>query len=311
MFSYCADPASLEGLTWFSCYLTSGTHLAFYWSFLVVIFLLLVTAPAALLMGLGGAMAMRSPLVPLRGLGWLYTSTVRGIPDIIFFLFVPIAIGQGIEVLMHQVQCPDWQEPIRQGNDFLVCPDARVPSGNAPQWVHNAWGLGLAVLSFALVFGAFVANTLYGAMRAVPRAQVETAEAYGMTRRQAFFRIVMPQMWIFALPGLSNIWMILLKATPLLFLLGVQDIVYWARELGAQKTSLYSYPHPDWRIWYFLVILVFYLVVTWLSERFFNRLTRRLSLSLPTAEGAAARADAARREQAGAVRLAESREAAS
>ncbi len=290
MFEYCADPESLSTFYWFTCYLTSGTHLAFYWSFIVVIVLLLITAPAALLTGLGGAMAMRSRYLPLRWLGRIYTSMVRGIPDIVFFLFVPIAIGQGIEWVLHQIQCPDWSEPIRQGNDWNVCSAARMPPTDAPAWVRDLYGFVLAIVAFSLVFGAFVANTLYGAMNAVPRQQVETAEAYGMTRRQAFFRIVMPQMWIFALPGLSNIWMILVKATPLLFLLGIQDIVYWARELGGTKTSLYTYPHPDWRVWYFLVILVFYLLLTWVSERTFDRLTERFSISLPTAEGAKARA---------------------
>lgn len=294
MFEYCADPEALSTFYWFTCYLTSGTHMAFYGSFVVVILLLLITAPAALLTGLGGAMAMRSRYLPLRWLGRIYTSMVRGIPDIVFFLFVPIAIGQGIEWVLHHVQCPDWSEPIRQGNDWNVCSAARMPPSNAPSWVRDVYGFGLAVVAFALVFGAFVANTLYGAMNAVPRQQVETAEAYGMTRRQAFFRIVMPQMWIFALPGLSNIWMILVKATPLLFLLGIQDIVYWARELGGTKTSLYTYPHPDWRVWYFLVILVFYLLVTWISEKVFDRLTERFSITLPTAEGAKARA---RRDQ--------------
>ena len=63
--------------------------------------------------------------------------------------------------------------------------------------------------------------------------------------------------------------MILVKATPLLFLLGVEDVVYWARELGGSKTSAHSYPHGDWRLWYFLGLLVFYLSLTWLSEKFF------------------------------------------
>jgi polar amino acid transport system permease protein len=84
-------------------------------------------------------------------------------------------------------------------------------------------------------------------------------------------------MWIYALPGLSNLWQILVKATPLLFLLGVEDIVYWARELGGTKTSVYDYPHGDWRIYYFLVLLVFYLALTKLSEMGFGRLTRRFS----------------------------------
>jgi polar amino acid transport system permease protein len=114
-------------------------------------------------------------------------------------------------------------------------------------------------------------------MRSVPRTQVETAEAYGMSARQTFWRIVVPQMWVYALPGLSNLWMILVKATPLLFLLGVEDIVYWARELGGSKTSAFTYPHPDWRLWYFLGLLVFYLLLTRISEIALERLTRRLS----------------------------------
>ena len=136
------------------------------------------------------------------------------------------------------------------------------------------------------MFGAFAANTLYGAMRAVPKAQTETAEAYGMSKGQAFRRVLLPQMWIFALPGLSNLWMILIKATPLLFLLGIQDIVYWARELGGSKTtSFYTYPHSDWRLWYFLVVLVFYLALTWVSEHGFSRLMDRMSLGQDTAGG--------------------------
>ena len=79
--------------------------------------------------------------------------------------------------------------------------------------------------------------------------------------------------------------MILIKATPLLFLLGVEDIVYWARELGGTKTARFAYPHPDWRLGYFLVLLVFYLGLTWVSEKFFNNLTRRVSKGQTTIGG--------------------------
>ena len=139
------------------------------------------------------------------------------------------------------------------------------------------------------VFGAFAANVLYGAMGAVPRAQLETAEAYGMTPRQIDRRILIPQMWTYALPGLSNLWMILIKATPLLFLLGVEDIVYWARELGGSKTSTYAYPHGDWRVWYFLALLGFYLGMTWVSQRIIDRMAARLSRGQATMAGEAIR----------------------
>ncbi|WP_410216967.1 ABC transporter permease [Paracoccus sp. (in: a-proteobacteria)] len=288
MFSYCTDPSLLEGLAWLSCYLTSGTHMLFYASFGTVLLLLAVTAPIALLFGFGGAMASRSRIAPLRWFGKIYTSMVRGIPDIIFFLFVPIALDQGFEWVRHKVLC-NSDQPVWQGNDFVVCAAAKLPANSSAPWVHDAYGILLAVIAFSIVFGAFAANVLYGAMQAVPRAQLETAEAYGMTPRQVSRRVLIPQMWTYALPGLSNLWMILIKATPLLFLLGVEDIVYWARELGGSKTSAFSYPHPDWRLYYFLGILVFYLGMTWISERVLGRVTRRLSRGQATMGGEAQR----------------------
>ena len=285
MFAACADPDTLENLMWFTCYLTSGKHLAFYASFGTVILLIAITAPIALLFGFSGAMAARSHFLPLRWLGKSYTAIVRGVPDIAFFLFFVIALDQALEYLRHEVKCPDWNKSVWQGNDFVVCSAAKMPLGNSAQWVHEVYGFSLAVFTFAIVFGAFAANVLFGAMQAVPRTQMETAEAYGMTRRQSFWRIMVPQMWVYALPGLSNLWMVLIKATPLLFLLGVEDIVYWARELGGLKTSVYDYPHPDWRLFYFLGLLVFYLAFTRVSEIALERIMQRLSHGQATTGG--------------------------
>jgi polar amino acid transport system permease protein len=289
MFSACADPSGLNGLAWLGCYLTTGKHIDFYWSFLTVLILLAITAPIALSFGFGGAMAARSPLLPVRLVGKGYTAMVRGIPDIVFFLFFVIALDQGLEWMVHQTRCPDWTDPIRQGLEFRVCPEAKIPSGNAAQVWHRLYGFGLAVVTFSIVFGAFAANVLYGAMQAVPKAQLETGESFGMSQRQVFHRILVPQMWVYALPGLSNLWMILIKATPLLFLLGVQDIVYWARELGGSKTSAFAFPHPDWRLYYFLGLLVFYLCMTRVSEIVLGRLTQRLTRGQATLAGDAQR----------------------
>ncbi|AAV94594.1 ABC transporter permease subunit [Ruegeria pomeroyi] len=293
MFSYCTDPDTLDTVRWFSCFLTNGVHLSFYMSFIKVLVLLLVTAPVALAVGFAGAMATRATLPPLRWLGEGYIAIMRGVPDIAFFLFFVIALDQAFEWTRHQVLCPDWTDPIRQGNDFLVCPDAKMPLGRAAEWVHQTYSFFLAVITFAIVFGAFAANVLRGGMRAVPHAQLETAAAYGMSRRQTFWRILVPQMWIYALPGLSNLWLILIKATPLLFLLGIEDIVYWAREIGGTKTSQFTdYPHGDWRMWYFLFLLVFYLSFTRISEILLERLTVRLSHGQATTGGEALRKEA-------------------
>lgn len=273
-----------------ACYLTTGKHMSLYWSVGTVLLLLAITAPAALMFGFGGAAAARSSFTPLRWFGKTYMALVRGVPDIAFFLFFVIALDQGFEWARHQVLCPNWTDAIRQGNDFVVCAEAKLPQGNAPQWVHEVYGFFVAVLTFAIVFGAFAGNVLFGAMRAVPAAQLETAAAYGMSKRQTFWRILVPQMWVFALPGLSNLWMVLIKATPLLFLLGVEDIVYWARELGGTKNPRFTdYPHGDWRMWYFLALLVFYLAFTKVSEVVLDRVMARLTHGQATAAGEAQR----------------------
>jgi len=277
MFESCADPSSLSGFPWLACFLTTGKHLAFYFSFLVVLALLVLAAPASLAMGLAASLAKRSGPAPVRWIAGAYTSMVRGVPDIIFFLFVPIALDQALEWTRHKVLCPDWTEPIRRGSDFVVCPDAKLPLSSAEPWVHDAYGFTLALIAYAIVFGAFAANVLDGALKAVPKGQLEAARAVGMSPGQVLRRVHLPQMWIYALPGLSNLWQILIKATPLLFLLGVEDVVYWAKELGGAKTAIYAYPHPDWRAWYFGGLLIFYLLLTWGSQRGYERMMARLA----------------------------------
>jgi polar amino acid transport system permease protein len=286
MFEICVDPEKLSGLSWLSCYITTPKHLNLFYSVGTVLLLLLLTAPTALLFGFIGAVMARSKILVIKVIGNSYISIVRGVPDIAFFLFFVIALDQLFEWVRHKFLCPEWNEPIRQGNDFVVCTIAKLPLNSSPQWIHEIYGFLLAVFTFAIVFGAFAANVLYGAMRAVPKTQIETAVSFGMTDRQVFHRILIPQMWIFALPGLGNLWMILIKATPLLFLLGVEDIVYWARELGGTKTAKFtSYPHGDWRVWYFLGLLVFYLAFTRISEAVIDTLMKSLSHGTATLGG--------------------------
>ena len=65
---------------------------------------------------------------------------------------------------------------------------------------------------------------------------------------------------------------------------------YWARELGGTKTSRFTdYPHGDWRMWYFLALLIFYLAFTRVSEVFLERLMTRLTKGQATTGGEAQR----------------------
>ena len=104
MFS-CTNPDQIEGLNWLICYLGTAKHMAFYQSFLVVLTLVLVTAPLAMLFGLMAASASRSSIAVMRWPAKIYIAMVRGVPDIVFFLFVPLALDQGIEYIRHRTLC--------------------------------------------------------------------------------------------------------------------------------------------------------------------------------------------------------------
>ena len=132
--------------------------------------LLAVTAPVALAFGFGGAMAARSQMLPLSLIGKGYIAAVRGVPDIVYFLFFVIALDQGVEWAKHLFVCDDLSQPVWNGTEFRVCAAAKVPLATSSAIWHSAYAFALAVFTFALVFGAFAANVLYGAMQAVPRA---------------------------------------------------------------------------------------------------------------------------------------------
>jgi polar amino acid transport system permease protein len=249
-------------------YLTNGKHLAFYASFQFTIFAAVFGGLLAVMFGLLGATAKNASFLPARLLGNIYASIVRGVPDVLFFLFIPLAFEQSVEwVIASQVCTPQtlaaqsaaWP-PCKEANWLLTTPEYLI----------------LASVSLGIIYGAFATNVIHGALRAVPKGQLEAARAYGMSARQVMWRIHIRQMWVYALPGLSNVWMLIIKATSLLSLLQIADIVLWADRLGAPNfLKAVGLVHDDWRWRYYLVLFVFYILVTLVSERAFDALMRR------------------------------------
>ncbi|MBD8066698.1 ABC transporter permease subunit [Devosia sp. PTR5] len=249
-------------------YLTNGKHLAWYASFQFTIFAAVMGGLFAILFGLTGAMLKSSRFWPLRLLGTLYSSIVRGVPDVLFFLFFPLAFEQAVEWLVAtQVCSPEM---------IAAQTAAWPPCGEANWYLDTPQYLMLASVSLGIVYGAFASNVIHGAMRSVPKGQLEAARAYGMSAAQVMWRIHIRQMWVYALPGLSNVWMLIIKATSLLSLLQIADIVLWADRLGAPNfLPTVGLVHDDWRWRYYLVLFVFYILATWVSERGFEALMRR------------------------------------
>lgn len=247
-------------------YFTNGKHLTWYASVQYTLMAAVFGGTLALLFGLGGAALHNSRNVALKGIGALYINMVRGIPDVLFFLFFPLAFEQLVELFRAQAVCTP---------ETLAANQGQWPPCDAANWfLGTTEYMVLACVSLGIVYGAFAANVISGAMRAVPPGQLEAAHAFGFTRMQVLWRFHVRQMWVYALPGLSNVWLLLIKATALLSLLQIADIVLWADRLGAPNfTRSAGLVHPDWRWYYFLVLLVFYILLTYLSEQFFKRLS--------------------------------------
>src|SRR5215217_1212375 len=259
----------IDDIAYWVGYLTNGKHLTWYASFQFTIFAALMGGALAVTFGLGGATLKNSRFLPLRLIGTAYSSIVRGVPDVLFFLFFPLAFEQGVEWLIaSQVCTPEtlaaqsaaWP-PCKEANWFLGTPEYLI----------------LASVSLGLVYGAFATNVIHGALRSVPKGQLEAARAFGMSPGQVLWRVQIRQMWVYALPGLSNVWMLIIKATSLLSLLQIADIVLWADRLGAPNfLPTVGLVHDDWRWRYYLVLFLFYILVTLLSEKVFGALMARM-----------------------------------
>jgi len=192
---------------------------------------------------------------------------VRGIPDVLFFLFFPLAFEQAVEYLMSRRLCT--AEELATATSWPPCQSAQWYLSTTEYFI-------MACVSLGLVFGAFAANVVHGAMNSVPKGQLESARAFGFSDRQVFWNFQVRQMWVYALPGLSNVWMLLLKATSFLSLLQIADIVQWADRLGAPNYfARAGMVHPDWRWKYYFVLFLFYILLTIISERVFEHLQRK------------------------------------
>ena len=265
---------------WIS-YLTNGKHLAWYASVQFTIVAALLGGAIALALGLAAGAGRNNAPWPLRLVAAGYINMVRGVPDVLFFLFFPLAFEQLVEWV--------WASQVCTVEMIDSRPDQWPPCDAANWRLSTVEYLMMACVSLGIVYGAFAANVIAGALRAVPRGQLEAARAYGLTGAQIFWRIHVRQMWIYALPGLSNVWLLLIKATSLLSLLQIVDIVSWAQRLGgANYSRLAGLVHPDWRWQYYLVLLAFYILTTFLSEKVFAALTLRARRGMPVmAQGAA------------------------
>jgi polar amino acid transport system permease protein len=164
----------------------------------VTITLALATLPIGLVIGFLIALAAQSEERLLRLAAGIYTTIFRGLPELLT-LFI---VYYGAQILLQTVL-----------STFGY--DGRVEI--------NAFVAGMVAL--AVVFSSYSSEVLLSAFRAIPRGQYEAGDALGLRRWRTMFLIVLPQLIRIALPGLTNLWLILLKDTSYVSVIGLADII--------------------------------------------------------------------------------------
>jgi arginine/ornithine transport system permease protein len=193
--------------------------------------------------GLVGAVAKLSRSRVARGLAETYTTLIRGIPELVLML----AIFYGGQILVNRLA-------EAQGWDYIDVPPFTA-----------------GVLTIGFIFGAYLTETFRGAILAVPRGQMEAATAFGLTRSQALRRILLPQMVRHAIPGFANNWLVMVKATALVSIIGLDDMLHRANMAASATREPFTF--------YMLIALV-YLAITTVSIGLLMLLERRFSLGV-------------------------------
>ena len=202
----------------------------------------------AFVVGLIGAAAKLSRSLWLSFPATIYTTLIRGVPDLVLML-----------LLFYSFQ--DW---LNRLTDAL----------NQPQIDIDPFFAGVCVLGF--IYGAYFTETFRGGVLAVPKGQLEAAAAYGLTNWQVFRRVLFPQMMRFALPGISNNWQVILKATALVSIIGLHEVVRAAQDAITGTSSKGAY-----HAFFFLSVAgLIYLSLTTVSNLVFMALERHYSIGI-------------------------------
>lgn len=210
----------------------------------VTVGLALVSVVVASLIGLCCATLKSAPRHWSSRLVDIYTTLVRGVPDLVLILLVFYSLPALLNMMLAALSVDVYVEfsPFVAGS-----------------------------ITLGGIFGAYMTETFHGALREIPRGQLEAAAAYGFSRWQTLRLVTLPQMVRLALPGFTNNWLVLLKATALVSLVGLQDVMFRAR--GAAESTREPFT-------FYLLAAGFYLCLTIVSLLVLRWVARRYSLGV-------------------------------
>lgn len=204
----------------------------------------LAALAVSVLLGLCGAVAKLSGRPLLVGSATVYTTLIRGIPELVLMLLI---FYGGTIGLIHLMESLGLEGSV-DINPFMA-----------------------GVLTIGFIYGAYMTETFRGAILAIPKGQIEAARAFGMGPARTFWRITLPQMVRYALPSFTNNWLVLIKSTALISLIGLQEMTYRAKQASAASREPFMF---------LLFAAALFLVYTTLSLWVLRWVNRRYSLGV-------------------------------
>jgi His/Glu/Gln/Arg/opine family amino acid ABC transporter permease subunit len=197
---------------------------------LVTISVAVLALVLATVLGAFGASAKLSKNIAPRAIAQGYTTIVRGVPDLVLILLIYFG-----------------------GQRLLNGVGGLVGAGHMD--ISKFWA---GVISIGFIYGAYLTETFRGAYMAVPRGQAEAAKSMGMKTLPILWMVLLPQIMRVALPGYGNVWMVLIKSTAVISVIGLGDLVGLADKAGKATRQPFVF---------MAAVILIYLAITWASTQ--------------------------------------------
>ena len=207
----------------------------------ITISLAILSLFLSILCGLAGAYLKMSSSLILQKVGNAYTTLIRSVPELVLMML----IFYGGQVALNDLGAVTGLWDYIEVNQFVA-----------------------GVLTLGFIFGAYMAETFRGAILAIPKGQLEAAVAAGMSPRKVFTVVTWPQMVRYALPSFANNWLVLVKSTALVSVIGLHDLVWNAVSAGRSVQKLFSF---------MIAVLLIYLLITAVSDVVLRWVDRKYS----------------------------------
>lgn len=198
---------------------------------------------------IGLAIGTALAIVKLKGgrvasaAAYAFTRTFRSVPELLLIIMLYYAGSSGLSALINSMN---------------------------PAWNFEVNGFVAAIIVLAVVQSAYASEVIRGAIMAVPKGEIEAAHAFALSELKIWSRIILPAMLPIALPGLSNLWAVLLKESSLISVVGFGELMMAGKTAGSSTRMYFTF---------YCIVGLMYVAITLASNQLFRLVERRFRVA--------------------------------